>query len=264
MCILIVFFQQILRYKNSKLRLYLITLAYNGKNFYGWQIQPKVATIQAELQKALSIILQQKIVLTGAGRTDAGVHASFYVANFSVEKNIKDEQKLVRNLNGFLNIDIVIYDIFEVNSEFNSRFDAISRTYHYFIDKLKNPFSHDFSFFYHSKLSILKMNEAAEILYEYNDFSCFEKLHSDNKTSYCKIFESIWTENDSQYIFKIRADRFLRNMVRSIVGTMIDIGRGKKLLIILLKLSNQKIVQMLEPLQKLVVCFCLIFSIPKL
>ena len=207
--------------------MYLISLSYNGKNFHGWQIQPNAKTVQDELQQALSIILQEKVALTGAGRTDAGVHASFYVANFDLNKKINNEQKLIRNLNGFLKKDIVIYDVFEVKSDFNSRFDAISRTYHYFINKYKNPFTENFAFYYQAKLNIKMMNEATKILFEYTDFSSFEKLHSDNKTSRCKIYEAKWNETPNQIILKIKADRFLRNMVRSIVGTILDVGREK-------------------------------------
>lgn len=206
---------------------YLIALAYNGKNYHGWQIQPNAITVQEVLQVALSTILRQKISVTGAGRTDSGVHASFFVAHFDFETKIENVQKLVKKLNGFLKKDIAIYDIFEVHSEFNSRFDAVSRTYNYNISKFKNPFLNDFSFQYNIDLDIKKMNQAAKILFDYEDFKSFEKLHSDNKTSRCAIYEAEWIENHNQLIFRIKADRFLRNMVRSIVGTMIDIGRGK-------------------------------------
>jgi len=182
--------------------------------------------------------LREKIQLTGAGRTDSGVHATFYVADFVTKNSILDFKKLVKNLNGFLNKDIVVYDIFQVSENFNSRFDAIQRTYFYIISKQKNPFSYELSYFNSLKLNIEKMNEAAKILFEYEDFSSFEKLHSDNKTSRCKIIEANWFENEQQIFFKISADRFLRNMVRSIVGTMLDIGQEK--------ISKEKFRQIIE------------------
>lgn len=206
---------------------YVISLAYNGKNYHGWQIQPNANTIQAEIQKALSVILREQIRIVGAGRTDTGVHASFYVANFKFSKKIIDLEKLTKSLNGFLPNDISIYSISNIDNDFNSRFAAISRTYHYNISTIKTPFWSDFSLLHIYKLDVEKMKQACEILFEYKNFKSFEKLHSDNKTSNCQMYEAKWTETENMLIFKIKADRFLRNMVRSIVGTMLEIGRNK-------------------------------------
>ncbi|MBN2894054.1 MAG: tRNA pseudouridine(38-40) synthase TruA [Bacteroidales bacterium] len=206
---------------------YLIALAYNGKNFHGWQIQPNAKTIQEDLQTALSVILRQKICITGAGRTDTGVHATFYIADFDSNFEITDTEKLTKNLNGYLSKDIVIYKIFEIENNFNSRFQALYRTYNYFIAKQKTPFYSDFSLFFPHKLNVEKMNEACKILFDYKNFKSFEKLHSDNKTSNCVIFKAEWKETGNFLVFEIKADRFLRNMVRSIVGTMLDVGQSK-------------------------------------
>ncbi len=206
---------------------YILALAYKGTNFSGWQIQPNAPTIQEEIKKALKTVLRQKICLYGAGRTDSGVHASFYIAHFDTLEKIEDKQKIISNLNGILNNDIVIFDILNAEQTFNSRFDAISRTYKYFINRYKNPFFSDYSYYFRFPLNIEKMNQSCKILKEYNDFKSFEKLHSQTKTSICEIYEAFWQQTDNQIIFTIKADRFLRNMVRSIVGTMINIGREK-------------------------------------
>jgi tRNA pseudouridine38-40 synthase len=206
---------------------YLIALRYFGRNFHGWQIQPNAPTVQEAIEKALSVVLRNKITIIGAGRTDTGVNASFYIANFVCETKISDNKKLIKSLNGYLKNDISILDIFEVPQNFNSRFDAISRTYYYFISKHKNPFIEHFSLYFPLNLEIKEINSAANLLFEYQDFSSFQRLHSDNKTNICKIFEAKWTETENLYYFKIKADRFLRNMVRSIVGTMLDVGQKK-------------------------------------
>ncbi len=206
---------------------YAFTLNYNGKNYHGWQVQPNATTVQGTLENALSLILREKIAIIGAGRTDTGVHASFYVANFTTGKKIDNLPQLTHKLNGFLPADISVFEIFEVPENFNSRFDAVSRTYHYYISRIKTPFFTNISLYYRLNLDIEKMNEACKILFDYEDFKSFEKLHSDNKTSLCKLYKANWKASDTMYVFEIEANRFLRNMVRSIVGTMIEIGRNK-------------------------------------
>ena len=206
---------------------YIIALAYKGTNFHGWQIQPNAKTIQEEIKIALKTLLRHKICLYGAGRTDSGVHSAFYIAHFDTKEKIENKSKFIASLNGILNNEIVIFDLLDADKSFNSRFDAISRTYKYYINNTKTPFFFDYSLYFRYKLDIDKMNKACTILKKYDDFKSFEKLHSDAKTSICKISEAIWTEKENQLIFTIKADRFLRNMVRSIVGTMIDIGRRK-------------------------------------
>lgn len=206
---------------------YLITIAYNGTHFHGWQIQPNATTVQETLENALGIILRNKISLIGAGRTDTGVHAAFFTAHFTTDTQIDKPQKIIKAANQIMKKNIVIFDLFEVNDNFNSRFDAISRTYKYFIAKYKNPFVEDYFCLIKYNLNINLMNQAAKILTNYSNFKSFEKAHSNNKTSICKITKAQWHEQKNTLIFTITANRFLRNMVRSIVGTMIDIGQQK-------------------------------------
>ncbi len=208
---------------------YFISLAYNGKNFHGWQIQNNAITVQEVLNNALSMFFRTKIELTGAGRTDTGVHASDFYAHFDIDNEI-DLLKIphiIYKLNGFLKEDIVIYNIFKVDDSAHVRFDAISRTYNYFINFKKNVFNNDFSYNYFIHLDLYKMNDACKILFEYTDFSCFSKSNTQTKTNNCKITEANWKIVDDQLIFTITADRFLRNMVRAIVGTLLEIGNGK-------------------------------------
>ena len=205
---------------------YCIEFSYCGKNYFGYQIQPKQISVQEELEKALSTLLREDIKTIGAGRTDTGVHAKKIFAHFDISQELPSG--LENRLNSFLPQDIAIHRVFEVSSEFHARFSALSRTYHYFISPGKNPFARDFSWqMWKRNLDVEKMNEACEILFEYSDFSSFAKIGSDNKTNICKIFKAKWIEKDSELVFEISADRFLRNMVRSIVGTMVEIGTGK-------------------------------------
>ncbi|MBN2662290.1 MAG: tRNA pseudouridine(38-40) synthase TruA [Bacteroidales bacterium] len=206
---------------------YALNLAYNGKNFHGWQIQPNAETIQQKIKNALHILLKQKICIYGAGRTDSGVHATFFVAHFDAKDKITDLNKFCRSLNGLLNNEIAIFNVVSVDKNFHSRFDAISRTYKYVIHTNNNPFVLDFSHKFVFDLDVNRMNEAAKVLLEYNDFKSFEKSHSDSKTSICDLKFAQWEKISNGYVFTITADRFLRNMVRSIVGTMLDIGQNR-------------------------------------
>ncbi len=206
---------------------YIITLSYKGKNYHGWQMQPNVVTVQQKIIDALEILLRHKVCLHGAGRTDTGVHASFFVAHFDAEKKILNPQKIIKSLNGILNKDISIYHIFQVSKDFHSRFYAISRTYKYLIFKKKNPFFNDLGLIFTYGLNVNLMNEATAIVKNYNDFKSFEKAHSNSKTSFCEIYEAFWVETENTISFTIKANRFLRNMVRSIVGTLLDVGKEK-------------------------------------
>ncbi|WP_419869824.1 tRNA pseudouridine(38-40) synthase TruA [Chryseobacterium sp. CT-SW4] len=205
---------------------YFIEFSYCGKNYFGYQIQPKDNSVQEELEKALSTILREKIKTTGAGRTDTGVHAKKIFAHFDTEQLVDDQ--LTHRLNSFLPPDISIKRIFPVKEDFHARFDATYRTYEYYISLEKNPFTID-SAWQHWKrpLDIHAMNEACKILFEYEDFTSFAKLKSDNKTNICKIFKAEWEQHGSELKFTVSANRFLRNMVRAIVGTMVEIGAGK-------------------------------------
>jgi len=205
---------------------YFIELAYKGTNYHGWQIQPDADSVQEMLHKALSMLLKKPIDIMGAGRTDTGVHARQMYAHFDYEDEI-DSKQLVHKLNSFLPKDIVVFDIFKVSDEAHARFDATKRTYEYHIHTKKDAFENEGSFQFHLSLDIEKMNEACSILLKHTDFECFSKVNTDVNTFNCKIFEANWKQNGTKIVFTISADRFLRNMVRAIVGTMINIGSGK-------------------------------------
>ncbi|AZA88094.1 tRNA pseudouridine(38-40) synthase TruA [Chryseobacterium shandongense] len=205
---------------------YFIEFSYNGKNYFGYQIQPNAISVQEEMEKALSTILREEIKTTGAGRTDTGVHAKKIFAHFDTEKVL--DQDLTRRLNSFLPPDISVKRIFPVKNDFHARFDATYRTYEYYISLEKNPFTEDSAWQHWRRLlDINPMNDACKILFEYEDFTSFAKLHTDNKTNLCKIYKAEWEQNGSELKFMVSANRFLRNMVRAIVGTMVEIGAGK-------------------------------------
>lgn len=205
---------------------YFIEFSYNGKNYFGYQIQPDAISVQEELEKALSTLLREEIKTTGAGRTDTGVHAKKIYAHFDTEKVI--DENLPRRLNSFLPPDISIKQIFPVKEDFHARFDATYRTYEYYISLDKNPFTQESAWQHWKKsLDINAMNEACKILFEYEDFTSFAKLKTDNKTNICKMYKAFWEQNESELKFTVSANRFLRNMVRAIVGTMVEIGSGK-------------------------------------
>lgn len=205
---------------------YFIEFSYNGQNYFGYQIQPSQISVQQELETALSTILREDIKTTGAGRTDTGVHAKKMFAHFDTDQEIS--AKLPNQLNSFLPPDISVKRIFRVKDNFHARFDATFRTYEYYISLEKNPFTQN-SAWQHWKrpLDSDKMNEACKILFEYEDFESFAKIGGDNKTNLCKIYKAEWEQNGSELKFTISANRFLRNMVRAIVGTMAEIGTGK-------------------------------------
>jgi tRNA pseudouridine38-40 synthase len=206
---------------------YFIQLAYNGKDFHGWQIQPNAATVQETLNGALSLLLSHAINVVGAGRTDTGVHASFFVAHFDLETPVSDTEKLVYKLNKILPVSICIDNIFEVDETMHARFSALSRTYHYFFSLKKEPFLNDFTTFMPYNLDVGKMNVASAILLNHTDFTSFSKLHTDVKTNNCVIQKAEWVKKNDMMIFEVKADRFLRNMVRALVGTLVLAGRDK-------------------------------------
>lgn len=206
---------------------YFIELAYNGSSYHGWQIQPGAPTVQEELNRALSTLLRENINVVGAGRTDTGVHASFYVAHFDTPEPLTDPKQIAYKLNRITGKAIAIYDIYAVTSDMHARFSALSRTYKYYIDKQKDPFTCDFAWKVYPLPDISKMNEACRILFKYTDFTTFSKLHSDTKTNNCILYEAYWEDTGKQLVFTIKANRFLRNMVRAVVGTLLEIGQGK-------------------------------------
>lgn len=206
---------------------FFIYLAYDGSDYHGWQIQPNGNSVQAELQRALSILLRENIEIVGAGRTDAGVHARMMVAHFDTGQSF-DTQQLVYRLNRILPHAISIDHIIPVTDSMHARFSATSRTYHYYIHTRKNPFLWRYSCPIHYQLDFELMNEAGRHLTTHQDFGAFCKAHTDVKTTLCHVTEARWEElNEGQYQFVITANRFLRNMVRAVVGTLIDLGRGK-------------------------------------
>lgn len=205
---------------------YFIELAYKGTNYHGWQYQPEANSVQETLNKALSVLLKTAIDVVGAGRTDTGVHAKQMYAHFDFEKEINTNQ-LVHKLNSFLPKDIVVYSIIKVSNEAHARFDATKRTYEYHIHTFKDVFENEGSWLHQLPLDLDKMNEACQILFKHNDFECFSKTNTDVRTFNCVIFEANWKQIRSKIVFTIAADRFLRNMVRAIVGTMINIGLNK-------------------------------------
>jgi tRNA pseudouridine38-40 synthase len=208
---------------------YFLHLAYNGRNYFGWQIQKKENSVQAEINKAVSTIFREKLNVVGCGRTDTGVHARDFYAHFSCSQKFTRTEllKYIKSLNGFLPSDIVIFDIIPVSKDANARFDAISRTYKYYLVTQKDPFHDQFAFHCSYKLNLVKMNEASDILAEYKDFTSFSKVKTQVKTNNCEIMEAKWEQSGNLITFTISADRFLRNMVRAIVGTLIDVGRNK-------------------------------------
>lgn len=206
---------------------YFITLSFDGQRFHGWQIQPNGISVQEELQKGLSLLLRQDIQVTGAGRTDAGVHASMMVAHFDIDEAI-DGHQLAYKLNKLLPQDIAIQRIEQVADDLHARFSAIARTYYYYLHTRKSPFLRHYSCELHYPLDFNKMNEAARILTEYDDFGAFCKSHADVKTTLCHVTHAEWKElSEGSWRFEITANRFLRNMVRAIVGTLIEVGRNR-------------------------------------
>ncbi|MBO5186109.1 MAG: tRNA pseudouridine(38-40) synthase TruA [Prevotella sp.] len=206
---------------------YFITFCYDGTNYHGWQIQPNGNTVQAELQRALSVLLRQEITVVGAGRTDTGVHARLMTAHFDYGQCLDCAQTAYK-LNRILPVDISVSDMKPVEDDMHARFSALSRTYHYYIHTAKNPFLRTYSCEIHYNLDFDLMNEAAAILTEYDDFEAFCKSHSDVKTTLCNVKSAGWHRlSPTAWYFEITANRFLRNMVRAVVGTLIDVGRHR-------------------------------------
>ncbi|MGC6422824.1 MAG: tRNA pseudouridine(38-40) synthase TruA [Flavobacteriaceae bacterium] len=205
---------------------YFIHFAYNGASFHGWQRQPNANSVQETLEHAFQQLLKKEIQLTAAGRTDAGVHARHMVAHFDWEGWLPENLPFL--LNQYLPSAIAIDKLQRVSGNAHARFDALSRTYQYHLSFVKDPFRYPFHYYVKGNLAVDSMNAAANILLEYEDFECFSKVHTDVKTFLCKIEHAGWEYHENELIFTIKANRFLRNMVRSIVGTLIEIGKGKR------------------------------------
>lgn len=207
---------------------YFLYLGYHGAAYSGWQTQPNAPTVQQTIEEALHTVLQRPCPILGAGRTDAGVHARCMVAHLDLEMSPEEANSLLERLNRLLPPDIALYRIVPVREEAHARFSATARTYRYYVRRTKNPFEQGQSLRLYHDLDIDAMNRAAEVLREYRDFTSFSKLHTDVKTNNCLIHYARWeADSEGGYIFTIKADRFLRNMVRAIVGTLFLVGRGK-------------------------------------
>lgn len=208
---------------------FFIHLSYDGTRYHGWQIQPNGISVEGEIERCLSTILRTPIDIVGAGRTDAGVHARHMVAHFDFENEDKDFcPQLAYKLNRMLPPDISIQRIEPVNEDLHARFSATARTYHYYVSTKRNPFNRHYTWLTHFDLDFPLMNEAASILMEYSDFACFCKSHTDVKTTLCDMMEAQWIQtSDTEWYFCIKANRFLRNMVRAVVGTLVEVGRHR-------------------------------------
>ncbi|MEY8780608.1 tRNA pseudouridine(38-40) synthase TruA [Allomuricauda sp. XS_ASV26] len=205
---------------------YFIQFSYFGKAYHGWQNQPNAITVQEVLEKALSTLLRDKIDVVGAGRTDAGVHAKQMFCHFDFD-SIDDKKDLAYRLNAFLPDDIAVQEIRTVVDGAHARFDAIERTYEYWLVREKDPFLFDYAHWVKHPLDLPAMNEAAKMLLEYTDFECFSKSNTDVKTFNCDVRQAYWEARADKWVFTITADRFLRNMVRAVVGTLLDVGLKK-------------------------------------
>lgn len=205
---------------------YFIFLSYKGTSFHGWQRQPNGVSVQQVLEEALSTVLRKTISVVGAGRTDAGVHAKCMVAHFDVEVLEWDEHVLVKKLNSLLTHDVAVQRIRRVRPDAHARFSALSRRYEYWVTESKDPFMKELAVRVPAAMDYQRMNEAARCLHSYSDFTSFSKLHTDVKTNNCKIFAAEWQNRNGYLCFVIEADRFLRNMVRAIVGTLWMVGKG--------------------------------------
>lgn len=212
---------------------YFIKLSYDGTLYHGWQVQENTAqTIQQKVNEAVSQILGESIEVLGCGRTDTGVHAKEFYAHFDTQQNLitnptNHKADYVYKFNALLPKEILISDLMKVKQDVNARFDAVSRTYEYIVSNERNPFLVNRAHFVFANLDMHKMNEAAQLLLAYEDFSCFSKSNTDVKTNICKVYQAEWKQKEGLLVFTITANRFLRNMVRAIVGTLIDIGKNK-------------------------------------
>lgn len=206
---------------------YFVELSYDGTAFHGWQVQPNARSVQGELIDAFSTFFREEVYVVGAGRTDTGVHASHMVAHFELNNPIESPEDAVYKLNRFLSEEIALQEIYEVKAEAHARFSATERAYEYVLSRVKNPFATKYAWQFQRELNFTQMNQAASLLLEHNDFACFCKADSDVNTTLCDVRTAHWERDGDTWIFHIAADRFLRNMVRAIVGTLVEVGEGK-------------------------------------
>jgi tRNA pseudouridine38-40 synthase len=205
-------------------------LAYNGTNYHGWQRQPDSVTVQELIEQCLTHLIEKGISVVGAGRTDTGVHATEFYAHFDTNhiiKSAEEARNLVFKMNRYLPFDIAIKNLYRAHPEFHARFSATAREYQYFIKRIKDPFSTEFALEIYGDLDVKSMKTASLILMDYEDFSCFSRSNTQTKTNNCTITRAEWQESETDLIFTIEANRFLRNMVRAVVGTLLEVGKGK-------------------------------------
>ena len=205
---------------------YFLEIAYDGTRFHGWQVQPNALSVQEVLDDCLSKVLRQPVSSTGSGRTDTGVHASQQFVHFDAEQEL-DPAQMVYRFNRLLPADIVAKNLYLVTDEAHARYDAFARTYHYHITLAKNPFKRYYATYLSRPVDVEKMNEAAAVMLRYEDFTTFSKVKGDTKHYNCAMYEAVWRQEGEDLLFTIRANRFLRGMVRLVVGTLLDVGRGK-------------------------------------
>lgn len=205
---------------------YFLELSFKGTNFSGWQIQDNANSVQAEINKALTVLCGTPTDCAGCGRTDTGVHALQFFAHFDAAE-MQDERQFLFQLNSILPLAIVIHQLLLLHDDAHARYDARARTYQYFIHQTKNPFINEYSWHRGYDFDLMKMNEACQLLYAHSDFSCFSKSNNQQKTNICSVDKAVWTKQNERIIFTITANRFLRGMVRAIVGTMLQVGTNK-------------------------------------
>jgi tRNA pseudouridine38-40 synthase len=208
---------------------YFIRLAYNGTPYHGWQVQPNARTVQQVLNDAFSLIMREKVRLTGCGRTDTGVHAREFYAHFDCERTFTplELDKLVFKINSYIDPEIALLGILPVADHLHARYSARKRTYEYHITRRKDPFSKGFAYYHFGKIDVNKMNAGADYLLSVKDFTSFSKVDTDTKTNLCEVYTAKWEQQGDLLVFTISANRFLRNMVRAIVGTLLELGTGK-------------------------------------
>jgi len=205
---------------------YFITFSYQGSSYHGWQRQPDASSVQQTLEEAMKLFLKEDVSLVGAGRTDTGVHAKVMVAHFDTQQSFEIEE-LIYRLNAYLDESIAILSIVEVKADAHARFDATSRSYEYWVVQQKNPFLAQAAYYITHPLDVNRMNEAAALMLEHKDFECFSKSNTDVHTYLCDVTRAEWVFEGERLVFHVSANRFLRNMVRAIVGTLLEVGKGK-------------------------------------
>jgi tRNA pseudouridine38-40 synthase len=206
---------------------YFLRLAFDGRPFHGWQAQPNAPTVQQRLEESLSVLLKSPVETMGCGRTDTGVHAAEFYAHFDPEYSVPDPDRFLRSLNALLPPEIAVYELIPVAPDAHARFDATSRTYEYRVTARKDPFLREHALFFPYPLDVERMNAAAALLLKQEDFACFTKTGGNSNGTHCRVTQAQWSQLEDRLVFTVTANRFLRNMVRAMVGTLLETGEGK-------------------------------------